>query len=209
MGSLEKLASALGRNDEEPNVELAEDIVSREDHDAVAEIVECLQEGKKAVRHDCIKVLYETGERNPELIAGYVDVFLTLIDGKDNRLAWGGMTALDAITTVRPDRMFDSLPDIVQAMKNGSVITRDRGVNILIKLMASEQYAPEAFSHLIEVLHTGPVNQLPMYAENILPVITKSTKEAFAEALVLRLDDIDKESKRKRVEKVLKKVERL
>jgi hypothetical protein len=45
-----------------------------------------------------------------------------------------------------------------------------------------------------------------MYAENAIPVITEKDKQLFIKTLTSRLDDIDKESKRKRVEKVMKRV---
>jgi hypothetical protein len=45
-----------------------------------------------------------------------------------------------------------------------------------------------------------------MYAENAIPVITEKHKQLFIKTLTSRLDDIEKESKRKRVEKVIKNV---
>jgi hypothetical protein len=43
-----------------------------------------------------------------------------------------------------------------------------------------------------------------MYAEQAVPVITTKRKAAFIKTLTARLDDIEKESKRKRVEKVIR-----
>jgi hypothetical protein len=45
-----------------------------------------------------------------------------------------------------------------------------------------------------------------MYAENALPVIDAGLKDKFVKTLSGRLDEIEKESKRKRVEKVIKKL---
>lgn len=44
-----------------------------------------------------------------------------------------------------------------------------------------------------------------MYAENALPVITAGNKARFIEALTGRIDGIERESGRKRVEKVIKR----
>jgi len=46
-----------------------------------------------------------------------------------------------------------------------------------------------------------------VYAENCLPVISGKNKTIFAKTLALRLNDFEKESKRKRVEKILKKLQ--
>ena len=65
MSVLGKLASALGRNDERPNVELAEALVVKPDKAAIAELAAALSNGTVAQQNDAIKVLYEIGERNP------------------------------------------------------------------------------------------------------------------------------------------------
>ena len=45
-----------------------------------------------------------------------------------------------------------------------------------------------------------------MYAENALPIINDKNKAAFIKTLNSRLPDIEKDTKRIRVEKVLKKL---
>jgi lipoate-protein ligase A len=59
---------------------------------------------------------------------------------------------------------------------------------------------------LNERLTKSPTNQLPMYAENTLPVIDETNKAAFIKTLQSRLADIEKDTKRIRVEKVIKKL---
>jgi hypothetical protein len=86
------------------------------------------------------------------------------------------------------------------------VITKDNAVNILIGLCSIKQYADSAFSLLNKQLWNSPVNQLPMYAERAMPVINDKNKNQFIETLTSRLDDMDKETKRKRVEKVISKI---
>src|SRR5262245_25358835 len=97
MSVLEELASALGRRDEVPNQELAAAIVRAKNKAAVAELVENLGNKNKAIQSDCIKVLYEVGEREPKLIAAHAAAFGELLASKQQRLVWGAMTALDAI----------------------------------------------------------------------------------------------------------------
>jgi len=209
MGIIDKLASSLNRRDEVPNRELALEIVAGGDKNAVRELVENLAHKNKDIQHDCIKVLYEIGEQKPGLIAAYADTFVALLTHKNNRLQWGAMAALDSITPEDPKTIFASFSQILAAVDKGSVITKDHGVNILIKLTGMNEYAESAFPLLIEQLHTAPANQLPMYAERAMAVINKQNKDAFVKTLTGRLPDMEKESKRKRVEKVLKQCEKV
>ena len=202
---LAEIASTLGRRDEVPNQELAKAISQSEDTKAVEELVIALSNKDKAIQNDCIKVLYEIGAIKPEMIAPYMQSFLELLHHKNNRLQWGAMTALYEISKEKPTAIFDHLPLILQATDKGSVITRDQTVNILIQLAGVPQFASDAFSLLNEQLLKCPTNQLPMYAERALPIINEKNKIQFVKTLETRLADIDKESKRKRVVKVINK----
>lgn len=205
MSVIERLASSLGRRDEIPNQELAADIAAANDKNAVKELIANLVVKNKNIRHDCIKALYEIGYLKPALIAEYYPNFLALIDDKDNRMQWGSMTALSSIISEKPKEIFASLGSIIDAADRGSVITRDHCVRILAKLSSIEQYADMTFPLLNEQLMTCPTNQLPMYSELALPVITAENKEKFIKTLTVRLDEIEKASARKRLEKVIKK----
>ncbi|MCB0543148.1 MAG: hypothetical protein R2791_05680 [Saprospiraceae bacterium] len=206
MSVLEKLASALGRRDEAPNVALATALAASGDTAAIEELVEGLSARDKNIQSDCIKVLYEIGERKAGLIAPFKEIFAGLLGSKNNRLAWGAMTALDAIAGVDPQGIHPYLPAIVDAADTGSVITRDHAVGILIKLYAVDVYADDCFALLSEQLSKCPVNQLPMYAEMALPAIRPQHKAQFAATLQSRLSEIEKASKRTRVEKVIRKI---
>ena len=94
MSVIDKLACSLGRNDEIPNQELAKELCRTKDSESIKELVQCLFNGTTAIKNDSIKVLYEIGEAQPELISSYVDDFITLLNSKNNRLVWGSMTAL-------------------------------------------------------------------------------------------------------------------
>jgi len=201
-----RLATSLGRRDEVPNQELASKIVKANDDKAVAELVENLENKNKGIRSACIKVLYEVGYARPKLIAGYTNAFLKLLDSKDNRLQWGAMIALGCIVTEKPAEIFEALPKIVAAADKGSVITRDHCVNILISLSATTSYAHMAFPLLLEQMLRCPTNQLAMYAEKALPVVNAANRDHFVKVLAVRLDEIEKESQRKRIEKVIRTV---
>jgi hypothetical protein len=205
MSILHQLASALDRRDEVPNQELAKKIVKSADKKAVKELVENLSNKDKNIQSDCIKVLYEIGEQEPKLIAEYDKAFLELLESKNNRLVWGAMIALDYIAGINPKGIYKSLAKILKAGDTGSVITKDHCVGILIKLAAVKPYADDALTLLLGELKTCATNQLPMYAENAIPVIGEKYKKDFVKTLSSRLKEIEKESKVKRVEKVIKK----
>lgn len=208
MTVLNQLATALNRRDETPNKELAEQIAKAGDKKAVEELVENLGHKDKNIQSDCIKTLYEVGERRPELIAKHYKAFGKLLESKNNRLVWGAMCALDAVAAIEPKGVRSLLPVILVAADEGSVITRDHAVGILAKLGSLKQYANECVPLLIEQLMKSPNNQFPTYAEKTLAAINEKNKERFRQILMKRMSGLATETQKKRVMKVLKTVEK-
>lgn len=206
MTVIHRLASPLGRRDEAPNQELAGEIVRNNDHAAISELVGLLHHKNKDLQSDSIKVLYEIGRQKPGMIAACAPDFIALLKNKNNRLQWGAMTALDSITLHAHEAIYSALPEIMAAADKGSVITRDHAVGILTKLYTIDKYSDDMFALFSEQLKKSPVNQLPMYAENALPAIREKDKAAFVKILTSRLVEMDKESKKKRIEKVIHKL---
>lgn len=205
MSVLDKLASALGRNDEKPNVELAEALAATPDASAIAELAEALATGSTAVSNDAIKVLYELGERRPELVAPHAPAFLKLLSGKNNRNVWGALQAIETITALQPDTVLAELPAILAAADKGSVIAKDKAVAILVKLAAAG-HGSVMLPVLLGRLETAAPNQLPMYAEQAVTVIDAAHRERFAAILEGRLGGIEAPAKRARVEKMLRRL---
>jgi len=208
MSILPLLASSMGRRDEVPNQELAVSIVKQTNAKAVTELVALLKNGTKDQQSDAIKVLYEIGEAKPDMLAPHIQPLIDLLTHKNNRLVWGAMTALHSLADTCAGALHKSLPAIVAVGNSGSVITRDHAVGILIALCGHANYAPDAFPLLNEQLLRAPVNQLPMYAEQALEKVPAVYAPNLLSTLQGRLGDIDKESKRKRVEKVIRKLEK-
>lgn len=207
MKAIDHLAVSLGRTDEAPNIELAERIAATGDRQAVRELVGLLQSDDRNVRSDSIKAIHETGDRRPDLIAPYWKELAALLKSKHGRLVWGAMAALDSIAREIPKEIHSILPDILQAVEvSGSVIARDHAVRILVALAEHRRYAEEALSLLIDIIRRSPVNQLPSYAEHAVPVLTESWRRTFIGVLTARLEEVEQDSKRRRVEKVLRKV---
>ena len=207
MSVLDQLATALGRRDEVPNQELAQRIVRERNAAAVQELVENLEHQNKAIPSDCIKVLYEIGAANPDLIAKYYKEFGKLLESKNNRLVWGAMIALDTIVLKQPKGVHGMLSKILKtADTSGSVIARDHAVGILAKLATLKPYRRDCVALLIEQLMSCPDNQFPMYVEMSAPVIDADSREKFRKVIEKRSRDLDKESQKKRVGKVLKRL---
>ena len=206
MNVIDKLACSLGQRSEVPNIELAGEIVKKKDKKAVTVLIGLLSQKNKDIQNDAVKVLYEIGETDPGLISAYLKNFLDLLDHKNNRLQWGAMTAINSIVPEDPDAVYRSLPRIIEAADKGSVITKDNAVNILVRLGALKKYADDSLFLLSEQLKKAFINQLPMYAERMLPLITEKNKAAFIKILRSRIIEIEKESGRKRVEKLIKRI---
>ena len=209
MSIIGKLASSLNRRDETPNIELAKAIAAKKDDSAIRELIDHLSNKNKNIQNDCIKVLYEIGEINPTLIAPYSKEFINLLSDKNNRLQWGAIIALNTIVLEKPKVVHAALPNIMNAADKGSVITNDYAVNILVKLGSLKQYAESAFLLLNELIFKSPVNQLPSYAEKALPYVDAKNKNAFLNTLNARLLEAEKDTQRKRLEKVIQKVHKM
>lgn len=205
MSVLDKLASSLGRNDERPNVELAEALAAKPDAAAIAELVGALMGASSAVSNDAIKVLYELGERRPELAAPHADTFLALLGSRNNRNVWSALQAIETITALQPDAVMEELPAILAAADKGSVIAKDKAVAILAKLTTAGHGA-KTLPVLLERLETAAPNQFPMYAEQVAPVIDAAHRGRIVEILETRLSGIEAPAKRARVEKLLRKL---
>jgi hypothetical protein len=202
---LAKLATSLNRRDEVPNRELAKSVAKKKDKAAVKELLENLTNKNQDIANDCIKTLYEIGYIEPALLVPHAKAFIDLLGTKNNRMQWGIMTALAEIAKADPKTVYAALAKIIAVAEKGSVITNDQYVNILLRLAESKTYNDKAMPLLLEQLKRSPTNQLPKYAEDSMKLVPPKYKSAFVKALQSRLVEIEKDTKRKRVEKVIQK----
>jgi hypothetical protein len=207
MNALSLIACSLGRNDEQPNEQLAVQIIQSKNLSWIKELVENLQNKDKNIQSDCIKVLYEVGQRGaPDLIAPYLDNFIRLLSGKNNRLIWGAMYAIDTMTLLCHGSIMQNLGVIMQAVDKGSVITIDSGVSILAKLCSIKENSSSVFPLLLEQLKKCPVKQLPMYAEKSFQFIQVEDISEYLKLLRERFNELNSDSQKKRVDKVINKL---
>ena len=209
MSALDRLASSLNRRDEVPNQELARDLAARKDKAGIKEIAAGLHHAKADVQADCIKVLYEIGALEPKLIAPYADEFVGLLRSKNNRLVWGGMTALAAIAETQAPALFKHLDAIKAATDNGSVITIDQGVRTLARLAAGDPARRRAiFPYLLQRLASARPKDVPQHSEQSLPAVDTANRAAFIKTLQKRMEDLSP-AQAARVKKVIKQAEAL
>lgn len=204
MPIIEFLASSQGSRSSAANIALAEEIASNGNRDAVSELIRLLKHSDRNIQGDSVKTLYETGYRNPELIASYYANFLDLLTNRNNRLVWGGMIALTTIANIRHKELFESLDLIMDTINKGSVITIDCGVEILAKLNNFDAYHNTTDPLLMEQLLKCPIKQLPTYASKSLEHIGKHSTEGYKNIISNRLNECEKESQRKKLEKLLR-----
>jgi hypothetical protein len=206
MTVLSKISSALKRRDEEPNLKLAKSIANGNDKIAVRELVDNLHNKNTRIQNDCIKVLYEVGVVKPSLIADNYNVFIEMLSSKNNRMQWGAMTALATITDEIPSTIYKMLPKILSTAAKGSVITKDNAFKILLALYRNPKHSAKVFPLILEHLLKSPENQFPMYAEQAGEIVLKIHNEAFITLLSSRMHEMEKETKRVRINKIIKKL---
>lgn len=209
MSVLDHLASAQGRRDEIPNVELAQRLVAQGDREGIAELVGALQHSKKPVRHDALKALYEVAALKPEWISDYVKEFVALLDHKDSRMAWGSMTALGKIAPLQAKELSKHFPLICRAMERGSVIACDHGVKVLA-MVASRSGASgnKIFAYLLKHLQTCRSKEVPQHGESTFIAVRPKNAADFKAVLVAREKEFTKPQAR-RIQKLLEQTEEL
>jgi hypothetical protein len=209
MSVLNRLASSLGRRDEIPNQELARDLAAKKDKTGIREIAENLWNKDKNIQADCIKILYEVGYLEPKLITAYAEDFVKLLRSKNNRLVWGGMTALAEVAKANPDAVFKHLDAVKKAKETGSVITVDNAIATLAYTAAgNEKYNKAIFPYLLNHLSGCRPKEVPQHVEKTLPAVNSSNKVDFIKVLEKRIEDLSGAGLT-RVKKVIKQANQM
>jgi predicted GIY-YIG superfamily endonuclease len=205
MPVLHRIAHLQGRRDEVPNQQLARDLAAKKDKAGIREIAENLWNKDRNIQGNCIKVLYEVGVIEPKLIAGYTDDFVKALKSKNNRLVWGGMTALAEVAKADPDAVFEHLDEIKKAKETGSVITVDHAISTLAHTAASgEKYSKAIFPDLLKHLSSCRPKEVAQHAEKSLPAVNSKNRAEFIKVVEKRMEDLSGGALA-RVKKVIKK----
>ena len=202
---LEKLACSLGRKDEEPNIALAQELAGTKNKKGIREITGGLHK-EEPIANDCIKVLYEIGALEPELIAEYAGEFIQLLESKNNRLVWGSMTALSKVVSINPDAVYKNLDIVIQAYQKGSVITVDNSISVFAELVkAGKKYEKKVFPLIVAHLEKCRSKEVAQHAERAFVCINEHNAQKYREVLLKRFESLTA-AQQKRVEKLLLKL---
>jgi hypothetical protein len=187
MSILNQIAFYQERRDEVPNQELARRLAGARDKTGIQEIAENLWNKNKNVHSDCLKVLYEIGYIDPDLIADYVEDFLTLLKSKNNRMVWGAMIALGTIAEKRPHEIWACIDDVIRTVDQGTVITVVWGIKVLAAVAAAdEQYSRKVFPVLMAQLQKCIPRDVPTHAESMLCAVNAGNRQEFLSVLEAR-----------------------
>jgi hypothetical protein len=207
MSAFDEIAYSLGRRDEGPNRELARKLSRTTDLNGIQEIANHLQDRDPNIQSDCLKVLYEVGMLEPELIRRYAGDFLRLLSSRNNRLVWGAMIALSTIAAQEADALFPHVDFLIKTTRAGSVITTDNGIKSLALIGSKKtEYNRAVFPFLLEHLKTCRPKEVPQHAEHTLAAVNRDNREAFIEVLEKRMIDLTPTGKT-RIRKVLRSAE--
>jgi hypothetical protein len=191
MSVLNQIAFYQERRDEIPNQELARRLATARDRTGIQEIAENLWNKNKNVQSDCLKVLYEIGYIDPDLIADYVEDFLKLLKSKNNRMVWGAMIALGTIAEKRPHEIWAGIDDVRQTVDQGSVITVVWGVKVMAAVAAAdENYSKKLFPILIAQLQSCIPRDVPTHAESMLCAVNAGNQQEFLAVLASRQPEL-------------------
>ena len=206
MSVLEKIAYLQNRRDEVPNQELAKELVHERNAEGIKEIAGNLFNKNENIQSDCIKVLYEAGYMEPEMIADYAGDFLRLLRSRNNRLVWGAMLALSAIAEIRADEIYEDLDVILKILKDGSVIAVDNAVKVLAAIAAQkDEYNKIIFPDLLEHLSKCRPKEVGQHAESTFPAVNDENRDEFIKVLEKREDSLTS-AQLARIKKLYKKL---
>ena len=207
MSALQGIAYYQNRRDEVPNQELARELAAKKDRKGIREIAANLWNENSQIQSDCLKVLYEIGYLQPELVAPYADDFLKLLHSRNNRLVWGAMIALSTVADLKADAIYPHVEEIKQVMDQGSVITKDNGIRVFALVAAQKAaYSKAIFPYLLHHLETCRPQDMPQHAAKTVVAVNARNKQQFIAVLEKRLVDLSG-SQAARVKKVIQDAE--
>lgn len=191
MSVLNRIAFYQSRRDEVPNQQLAVELARTRNSKGIAEIAHNLDNKNRNVQSDCLKVLYEIGYLQPELIADYVEQFLGLLQSKNNRMVWGSMIALGTVCAIRPKLIWSRIDEVIEAIETGTLITVVWGVKTLAGVASTNRkYQERLFPILLEQIRTCLPRDVPMHAESSLVAVDERNKALFLSVLESRKSEL-------------------
>jgi hypothetical protein len=186
---LNRLGYLQTRRDRTPNLDLARDLVARDDKAGIQEIAKNMWNENKNIHGDCMNVMYEIAIVDPTLVTQYGDDFIKFLKSKYSNMVQGAIIALAEIAKVKPEFTFKHLDVIKKIKETGSDITLDKSISALAYTSAAnEEYGKTIFPYLLEHLATCYFKEVSEHAERILPAVDQNNKHEFIKCIGKRSD---------------------
>jgi len=207
---LNRLGYLQTRRDRTPNLDLARDLVARDDKAGIQEIAENMWNDNKNIHADCMNVMYEIAIIDPIIVTQYADDFIKFLKSKYQNMILGAITALAEIAKVKPEFTFKHLDEIKKTKETGSdIITVDRSISALANTAAAnDEFGTIIFPYLLDHLATCYFKEVPEHAERILPAVNEGNKTQFIKSLNKRIDELSG-SDFTRLKKIIRMAEKL
>jgi hypothetical protein len=188
---LNRLGYLQTRRDRTPNLDLARDLVARDDMAGIREIAENMWNDNKNIHSDCMNVMYEIGRVDPNLITPYAVDFIKFLKSNHQIMAQGAITALSEVAKVKPDFIFKHLDEIKKVKETGSEIAVNKSISTLAyTAAASEEYSKAIFPYLLQHLLACHHKEVSEHAERTLPAVNENNSAEFIKTLEKRLEEL-------------------
>jgi hypothetical protein len=206
---LNRLGYLQTRRDRTPNLDLARDLVARDDKVGIQEIAKNMWNENKNIHGDCMNVMYEIAIIDPSIVLPYADDFIKFLKSKYQNMAQGAIIALAEIAKVKPEFTFKHLDEIKKMKETGSEIAVDKSISALAHTSAAnDEYGKTIFPYLIDHLSICYFKEIPEHAERILPAVNETNKYDFIKCLEKRIDELSG-SDFTRLKKIIRIAEKL
>ncbi len=207
MSIVDHFSSSHDRRDQEMNRALARRIADEDNKIYVEEICQVLASGPtKKIEDDAILTLAALSELKPEMLYAKFDFLLPYLKSSNNRAVFGTMIVMAHISPFIPSKMFSNLSEILDAMDEGTVVTRDHGFKIMVKLYEIDQYREDLLPLICEQVLNAPDNQAGQYAERIADTVRSSDVKVLLPVLQQRLAHLENSSHIGRMQKICRKL---
>ncbi len=88
---LNRLGYLQTRRDRTPNLDLARDLVARDDKAGIQEIAKNMWNENKNIHGDCMNVMYEIAIIDPSIVLPYADDFIKFLKSKYQNMVQGAI----------------------------------------------------------------------------------------------------------------------
>lgn len=188
---LNRLGYLQTRRDRTPNLDLARDLVARDDRAGIQEIAKNMWNENKNIHGDCMNVMYEIAIIDPALVTQYADDFIKFLTSKYQNMAQGAIIALAEIAKIKPEFIFKHLDVVIKTKDAGSDIVVDKSITTLAHTSAAnDEYGRTIFPYLLNHLRTCYFKEIPEHAERILTAVNEANKYDFIKSLQKRSDEL-------------------